>query len=34
MKQFEDAVKNGDEAAITMLSNIYDIKTDNYATKK
>lgn len=30
MKQFEDAVKNNDEAAISMLSNIYDIKKEDY----
>lgn len=28
MQQFNDAVILGDEAAITMLTNIYDIKTD------
>ena len=28
MKQFEEAVKNGDQAAITLLTNIYDIKTN------
>ena len=27
-KQFEEAVKKGDEATITMLTNIYDIKTN------
>lgn len=28
MQKFMDAVANKDEAAITMLTNIYDIKTD------
>lgn len=28
MKQFLEAVEKGDEATITMLSNIYDIKGD------
>ena len=28
LKQFEEAVKKGDEATITMLTNIYDIKTN------
>jgi len=28
MQQFVNAVEQGDEATITMLSNIYDIKTD------
>jgi hypothetical protein len=28
MKQFEEAVKNNDQAAIILLTNIYDIKTN------
>lgn len=33
MKQFEEAIKNHDEAAISMFSNIYDIrKESDYAT--
>ncbi len=28
MQQFEEALKNNDEACISLLTNIYDIKTD------
>lgn len=28
MRQFMDAAANGDQATVTMLSNIYDIKTE------
>lgn len=31
MRQFADAVAKGDEATVTMLSNIYEIKTDTNA---
>lgn len=34
MQQFLKAVTNGDEATITMLSNIYDIKTEPDAQEK
>lgn len=34
MKQFAEALKKGDEATITMLSNIYDIKPESDATKE
>jgi len=34
MKQFMKAVEAGDEATITMLSNIYDIKTEVDAEEK
>lgn len=33
-KQFDDAVAKGDQATITMLSNIYEIKTDGNAEEK
>lgn len=34
MKQFEEAVKKGDEATVILLSNIYDIKTEKDAEEK
>ena len=34
MQQFVDAVSKGDQATITMLTNIYDIKTEESAEEK
>jgi len=34
MKQFLEAVEKNDQATITMLSNIYDIKTDKSAEEE
>lgn len=34
MKQFTNAITAGDEATATMLSNIYDIKTNSDVTEK
>lgn len=34
MQQFADAIAKGDQATITLLTNIYDIKTDSDAEKK